>query len=75
MRDYYQHARNIYHITELLSERLSVRDPARRQTRAALLGFLRKPKATVEEHFDGFYSRDGRLYAESPNIFNQDPAA
>ena len=31
MRDYYQHARNIYHITELLSERLSL--AARREPR------------------------------------------
>ena len=28
MRAYYQHARNIYHITELLSERLSLAIPS-----------------------------------------------
>jgi len=75
MRDYYQHARNIYHVTELLSERMSLDmghpDPKPR----SFFGFLRKqPKVPVAEQFDGFTSRDGRLYAELPNIFNQEPA-
>ncbi len=75
MRDYYQHARNIFHVTELLSERmrLAMRDPEPKAK--SFFGFLRKPtKAAVPEQFDGFTSRDGRLYAESPNIFNQEPA-
>ena len=73
MRDYYQNARSIYTTTELLSERLSI--PAAPQAKpAGLLRFLRKPAAPKTESFDGFLSRDGRLYAESPTIFNQDPA-
>jgi [protein-PII] uridylyltransferase len=72
MRDYYQHARTIYHVTELLSERMSL--DLGHEKPHGLLGFLRKPKAPVEEHFDGFYTRDGRLYAESANVFNQEPA-
>jgi [protein-PII] uridylyltransferase len=72
MRDYYQHARNVYHITELLSERMSLAVPGGKGR--GLLGFLRKPKAPVEEHFDGFYTLDGRLHAESANIFSQEPA-
>ena len=71
MRDYYQHARCIYGITELLSERLSIPAPA--LTGGGLLRFLRKPKPAKAETFDGFVSRDGRLYAESSNIFNQEP--
>ncbi|HYR59337.1 MAG TPA: [protein-PII] uridylyltransferase, partial [Chthoniobacteraceae bacterium] len=72
MRDYYQRARAIYHVTELLSERMSVAPPASTRGRG-LFGFLRKPEPPAREEFDGFYSLDGRLYAESANIFNQDP--
>src|SRR5678815_4095192 len=41
MRDYYQHARNIYHITELLSDRLSLTGTNAPPKKGALLGFLR----------------------------------
>ncbi|HEV7867188.1 MAG TPA: [protein-PII] uridylyltransferase, partial [Chthoniobacteraceae bacterium] len=73
MRDYYQHARTIYHTTEILSERLTV--PASTPSKGAgLLGFLRKTKPLQPEHFDGFHSLEGRLHADSTTIFNQDPA-
>ena len=67
MRDYYQHARNIYLMTQLLSERLSVPAPG------GLLGFLRNPKPAKIERFDGFHSQAGRLFADAPNVFHQDP--
>lgn len=72
MRDYYQNARCIYEVTELVSERLSIPPPP--LPRGGLLRFLRKPKPAKTETFDGFVSRDGRLFAESPNLFNQEPA-
>ncbi len=72
MRDYYQNARSIYGITEVLTERFSL--SASTEKSGGLLGFLRKPKPPKTESFDGFVSRDGRLFAESPNIFNQEPA-
>ncbi len=73
MRDYYQHARSIYTITELLSQRLSIVTPPEGKG-PGLLGFLRKAKVPKSETFDGFVSRDGLLYAESSAIFNQEPA-
>ncbi len=73
MRDYYQHARNIYSITELLSERLCL-STASDQKSGGLLGFLRKTKPAKSEEFDGFYSVGAHIYAESSNIFNQEPA-
>ena len=74
MRDYYNHARNIYLMTELLSARLSLPDPEA-EKQPGMLSFLRaKPKPAPVENFDGFYSRAGRLYPESQNIFNQEPA-
>ncbi len=73
MRDYYQQARTIYSITELISERLSL-STTRSQKRNGLLGLLRKPKSVKGEEFDGFYSQDGLIYADSSNVFNQEPA-
>ncbi|RYD60370.1 MAG: HD domain-containing protein, partial [Verrucomicrobiaceae bacterium] len=73
MRDYYQHARNIYNITELLSERLCLAPPAS-EKKPRLLSFLRRAKTPQKEFFDGFYSREGRIYAEASNVFNQEPA-
>jgi [protein-PII] uridylyltransferase len=73
MRDYYQHARSIYTITEMLSQKLSLETPAADGKAAGLLRFLRKPKAPKTESFDGFLSRDGMLYAESSAVFNQEP--
>ncbi len=73
MRDYYQHARTIYSITELLSDRLCL-SPASNPKGGGLLGFLRKTKPEKTEEFDGFYSLEGHIYAESSNVFNQEPA-
>ena len=73
MRDYFQNARSIYAITELLSERLSIL-PVPAADSGGLLRFLRKPKAAAPASFDGFISRDGQLFAESPAVFSQDPA-
>jgi [protein-PII] uridylyltransferase len=72
MRDYYQHARNIYNITQTLSERMALAPPDPNKKRS-LLGFLRKDKRPRIEHFDGFYASGGLLYHESRDIFTQDP--
>lgn len=71
MRDYYQHARNIYNITELLSQRLSVTAATTEQKRT-IFGFLRRGQEQ-REVFDGFYSLNGELYPQARDIFNQDP--
>jgi len=70
MRDYYQHARTIYHLTELMAERLSV--PV--EPKPSMLGKLLAPKTIKrkEEHFDGFIARDEMLYPESSDIFQKD---
>ncbi|EDY22132.1 UTP-GlnB uridylyltransferase, GlnD [Chthoniobacter flavus Ellin428] len=73
MRDYYQQARVIYSITELLSERLCL-STTRSQKRNGIFGLLRKSKPVKGEEFDGFYSQDGLIYADSSNVFNQEPS-
>ncbi len=66
MKDYYQHARATYHITELLSNRL-----CGAQERPGFFRSLMHPEK--EEHFDGFHSKAGAIYPDSRDIFNQDP--
>lgn len=70
MRDYYHHARNIYHLTGVLSERMALPMPDPNAKRG-LLGLLRRGRPQIER-FDGFYSTDGMLYHESRDIFTQD---
>lgn len=72
MRDYYQHSREIYYMTEILSERLSLPDLGEKKNRLFHLPFLGGPRKKIEEHFDGFHSRNSRLYPESRDIFTQD---
>jgi len=72
MRDYYQHARVIYNVTELLCERMCVVAPQPKK-RTQLLKLLRLTRPPKQEHFDGFYSLNGRIYPENRAIFSQDP--
>lgn len=81
MRDYYQHARDIYYMTEILSERLSLASPGEKKSGIfhipflggfGAFGALGSAKKKDEEHFDGFYVSGGKLYPESREIFSQD---
>lgn len=72
MRDYYRHARDIYHITETVSERLSIGVIAHspRSPLAKFLPLLKRGER--KERFDGFYSLAGKLYADNREIFKTD---
>lgn len=72
MRDYYHHARNIYHLTNVLCERMALQVPDPNAKRG-LLGLLRRNKPQIER-FDGFYSSEGLLFHEARDIFTQDHA-
>lgn len=69
MRDYYQHARTIYQITETLSAKFCMSEEE--SQRSGLLRFLMRKKK--KEHFDGFYIADNLLFPESRDIFKEDP--
>lgn len=71
MRDYYQHARNIYHLTNVLSERMALQIPDPNAKPGLLHGLLRRNRPHIE-HFDGFYSCDRLMFHESRDIFTQD---
>jgi [protein-PII] uridylyltransferase len=70
MRDYYQHARNIFNLTSVLCERMAIQPPSPDE-KPGLLGFFRGRRPKIER-FDGFYASDGLLFHESRDIFTQD---
>lgn len=69
MREYYQHARAIFQITETTAGKLCL--PGEEPPRKGVLSFLKRKKK--RESFDGFYLSDGLLYPESREIFKEDP--
>ena len=69
MRDYYQHARAIYQITETTAGKLCL--PGEVPKHRSVFDFLKRKKK--RECFDGFYLFDGRLYPETREIFKDDP--
>ncbi len=73
MRDYYQHARNIFEIAELISERLAL-PTAKDAKPRGLFRFLpfRKRKSTERETFDGFVEVGGKIAHEDRQIFKAD---
>jgi [protein-PII] uridylyltransferase len=71
MRDYYQHARSIYYITEALSDRLS--QGILKDTKKSVLAMLLPGKQRKKpEYFDGFYAIGSEMYPESRDIFKED---
>src|SRR6516165_3461567 len=71
MRDYYQHARMIYLIAELVTERVVLPIIMAKEERP-IFGFLAKRKLTTER-FDGFYSHGRLIYPDNQRIFHDDP--
>lgn len=75
MRDYYQHARTIFHMTNTLAQRLAIM-PETQPARRGIFKFLGSKKTAppkAREYFDGFYSKGGQLYPESREVFKDDP--
>ena len=73
MRDYYQHARNIFEITELVSQRLALPRPEEPKARG-LFKFLplRRKKRAEREEFDGFVALGDQLYPLDRQLFKED---
>ena len=69
MRDYYQHARLLFQISETLSRRLCSSDEE--AARSGVMRFLQRKKK--QEHFDGFYISENMIFPESREIFKEDP--
>ncbi len=70
MRDYYRHTRHIYRHTGSLMESFEIEQKSQAETglRSFLTFRLKK-----REEFDGFITRDGRIYPSHNDIFRDDP--
>ena len=70
MKDYYAHTRNIFRLTERLTERFATGTAT--TTRRLFFPLLprRKPR---EEHFENFFSRGGQLHVSDPELFTRQP--
>jgi [protein-PII] uridylyltransferase len=70
MKDYYEHTRNIFRITERLTERFAT--GAATTTRRLFLPLPLRRREPVER-FDHFFSRGGQLHVSDPKIFASEP--
>ena len=68
MKDYYDHTRNIFQITERITQQFATGESSGRLR--ALFNFLPVPK-TNEEHFEGFFSRHGTALRRGARRFHQ----
>ena len=73
MRDYYGHARNIFEITELLCERMTLPVPEPPKPPGLFKRLLLRPAPkTRREEFDGFIAIGTRIYYRDRQIFKED---
>lgn len=72
MKDYYEHTRNIFRVTERITEQFAS-GRSSKVTRS-LFSFLPRLQ-TREERIGEFRIRQGQLFAKSPDIFEHDPDA
>src|SRR5690606_6001099 len=70
MRDYYRHTRNLYQHTTSLMEIFQIEEEDNRETGLASFLTFRQRK---REEFDGFVTRENRIYPANQEIFKEDP--
>ncbi|HEY1769754.1 MAG TPA: [protein-PII] uridylyltransferase [Chthoniobacterales bacterium] len=70
MKDYYAHTRNIFRITERLTERFATGTAT--TTRRLFFPLLPRRRAQGEK-FGGFSNRGGQLNLADPQLFNREP--
>jgi [protein-PII] uridylyltransferase len=70
MKDYYEHTRNIFRITERLTERFAT---GTAMTTHRLFFPLLPRHRQREESFGDFFSRGGQLHVRDPQLFNREP--
>ncbi|MDX2225705.1 MAG: [protein-PII] uridylyltransferase [Verrucomicrobiae bacterium] len=68
MKEYYTHARNIFFITNLAAEKLSLSPERQTITAFNFLARLQKKQETI----DGFVFRNGIIHAENSSVFRED---
>ena len=70
MKEYYEHTRNIFRITERLTERFATGTAT---TPRRLFFPLLPRRRAREEHFENFFSRSGQLHVSDPQLFAREP--
>ena len=70
MKDYYEHTRNIFRITERLTERFAT--GAATTPRRLFFPVLSR-RRVPEEHFENFFSRNGQLHVSDAQLFARQP--
>ena len=70
MRDYYRHTRHLYQHATSLMETFQIEQDSRAESGFRSFLTFRKKK---REEFDGFISREGRLFPSNQDIFKDDP--
>src|SRR5213075_2862657 len=71
MKDYYEHTRNIFRVTERITEQFASGRSS--STTRSLFSFLPRLKS-AEERLGHFRIRQGQLFAQSSDIFEKEPA-
>lgn len=71
MKDYYEHTRNIFRITERLTERFA--SGAATTTRSLFFPLLPRRSRTRGERLDEFWIGDGQLEVDDPQVFSRRP--
>src|SRR5438270_10733979 len=71
MKDYYEHTRNIFRVTERITEQFASGRAS--STTRSLFSFLPRLKSP-EERLGHFRIRQGQLFAQSSDIFEKEPA-
>src|ERR1700736_252673 len=71
MREYYEHTRNIFRVTERITEQF-VAGHATDRTRS-LFSFLPLARSD-EKRLESFFVRNGQLHTEQRDLFERDPA-
>lgn len=74
MRDYYTHTRDILQRSSEVMDRFHLQAIEQSTKPLLPLGFLARQRRVKTEKFDGFISKNERLYSEHGEIFKQDPA-
>lgn len=73
MREYYRLTRSLFQHGTSLMQTFELEVVGEETARIPIFNFLAR-QATIEESFDGFYSKGGLIYPENQGIFEEDPS-
>ena len=74
MRDYYTHARAIFEVAQLVSERLALptAEAPQRKGIFRVVSIIKPQRRRKRDEFDGFFAQDGKLEPLHRQIFKED---